>query len=113
MKRTLAIAFFMYAGSAFAQAYPSKPVRLVLPYPPGGGTDVIARPLAQKLSESLGQQVIVDNRGGAGGNIGMEFVAKAPPDGYTLLFALTAQYAVNPTLYPKLDRKSTRLNSSH
>ena len=102
MKRTLAIAFFMYAGSAFAQAYPSKPVRLVLPYPPGGGTDVIARPLAQKLSESLGQQVIVDNRGGAGGNIGMEFVAKAPPDGYTLLFALTAQYAVNPTLYPKL-----------
>ena len=102
MKRTFAIALFMYAGSAFAQAYPSKPVRLVLPYPPGGGTDVIARPLAQKLSESLGQQVIVDNRGGAGGNIGMEFVAKAPPDGYTLLFALTAQYAVNPTLYPKL-----------
>jgi tripartite-type tricarboxylate transporter receptor subunit TctC len=74
----------------------------VLPYPPGGGTDVIARPLAQKLTEQLGQQVIVDNRGGAGGNIGMEFVAKSPPDGYTLLFALTAQYAVNPSLYPKL-----------
>jgi tripartite-type tricarboxylate transporter receptor subunit TctC len=74
----------------------------VLPYPPGGGTDVIARPLAQKLTEQLGQQVIVDNRGGAGGNIGMEFVAKSPADGYTLLFALTAQYAVNPSLYPKL-----------
>ena len=85
-----------------AQSYPSKPIRLVLPYPPGGGTDVIARPLAQKLTEQLGQQVIVDNRGGAGGNIGMEFVAKGPADGYTLLFALTAQYAVNPSLYPKL-----------
>ena len=88
--------------NAFAQSYPVKPIRLVLPYPPGGGTDVIARPLAQKLTEQLGQQVIVDNRGGAGGNIGMEFVAKSPPDGYTLLFALTAQYAVNPSLYPKL-----------
>ncbi|MDB5812187.1 MAG: hypothetical protein JWN94_4309 [Betaproteobacteria bacterium] len=87
---------------SFAQNYPNKPIRLVLPYPPGGGTDVIARPLAQKLTEQLGQQVIVDNRGGANGNIGMEFVAKSPPDGYTLLFALTAQYAVNPTLYPKL-----------
>ena len=86
----------------FAQSYPVKPIRLVLPYPPGGGTDVIARPLAQKLTEQLGQQVIVDNRGGAGGNIGMEFVAKSPADGYTLLFALTAQYAVNPSLYPKL-----------
>ena len=85
-----------------AQSYPTKPIRLVLPYPPGGGTDVIARPLAQKLTEQLGQQVIVDNRGGAGGNIGMEFVAKSPADGYTLLFALTAQYAVNPSLYPKL-----------
>ena len=85
-----------------AQSYPSKPIRLVLPYPPGGGTDVIARPLAQKLTEQLGQQVMVDNRGGAGGNIGMEFVAKSPADGYTLLFALTAQYAVNLSLYPKL-----------
>src|SRR4051812_22937083 len=92
----------MISAPAFAQNYPGKPIRLVLPYPPGGGTDVIARPLAQKLTEQLGQQVIVDNRGGAGGNIGMEFVAKSPPDGYTLLFALTAQFAVNPTLYSKL-----------
>ena len=89
-------------ANAFAQSYPNKTIRLVLPYPPGGGTDVIARPLAQKLTENLGQQVIVDNRGGANGNIGMEFVAKSPPDGYTLLFALTAQFAVNPSLYPKL-----------
>jgi tripartite-type tricarboxylate transporter receptor subunit TctC len=90
------------AVNVSAQTYPNKPVRLVLPYPPGGGTDVIARPLAQKLTENLGQQVIVDNRGGANGNIGMEFVAKSPADGYTLLFALTAQYAINPSLYPKL-----------
>jgi tripartite-type tricarboxylate transporter receptor subunit TctC len=88
--------------TASAQTYPNKPIRLVLPYPPGGGTDVIARPLAQKLTENLGQQVIVDNRGGANGNIGMEFAAKSPADGYTLLFALTAQYAINPSLYPKL-----------
>ncbi len=90
------------AAHGYAQNYPGKPIRLVLPYPPGGGTDVIARPLAQKLSENLGQQVIVDNRGGANGNIGMEFVAKSPPDGYTLLFGLTWQYAVNPSLYGKV-----------
>jgi tripartite-type tricarboxylate transporter receptor subunit TctC len=82
--------------------YPVKPIRLVVPYPPGGGTDVIARPLAQKLTEFVGQQVVVDNRGGANGNIGMEFVAKSPPDGYTIVLALNAQYAVNPNLYPKL-----------
>ena len=97
-----ALIALVVANYAFAQSYPVKPIRLVLPYPPGGGTDVIARPLAQKLTEQLGQQVIVDNRCGAGGNIGMEFVAKSPADGYTLLFALTAQYAVNPSLYPKL-----------
>ena len=97
-----ALLALVVTSGAFAQNYPAKPLRLVLPYPPGGGTDVIARPLAQKLTENLGQQVIVDNRGGAGGNIGMELVAKSPPDGYTLLFAVTAQYAVNPSLYPKL-----------
>lgn len=85
-----------------AQAYPSRPIRLVLPYPPGGGSDTIARPLAQKLSESLGQQVVVENRGGASGNIGMEYAARAAPDGYTLVFALTAQLAVNPGLYARV-----------
>ena len=90
------------AGTALAQPYPSKPIRLVLPYPPGGGSDTIARPLAQKLSESFGQQVIVDNRGGAGGNVGMELAARAAPDGYTILLALTAQLAVNVSLYKKL-----------
>lgn len=84
------------------QFYPVKPIRLVLPYPPGGGTDIIARPLAQLISASMGQQMVVENRGGAGGNIGMDYVAKSSPDGYTLVFAITAQLAVNPSLYPKL-----------
>ncbi len=74
----------------------------MLPYPPGGGTDIIARPLAQRLSEQWKQQVVVDNRGGANGNIGMELVAKSPPDGHTLVLALTAQLAVNPALYERL-----------
>ena len=95
----------MFAGaSAFAsaQAYPTRPIRLVVPYPAGGGGDLLARPLAQSLTETLGQQVIVENRGGAGGNLGMELVAKSPPDGYTLVLGLTAQFAVNPSLYPKM-----------
>ncbi len=95
----------MLAGaSAFAsaQAYPTRPIRLVVPYPAGGGGDLLARPLAQSLTETLGQQVIVENRGGAGGNLGMELVAKSPPDGYTLVLGLTAQFAVNPSLYPKM-----------
>jgi tripartite-type tricarboxylate transporter receptor subunit TctC len=83
-------------------SFPSKPIRLILPYPPGGGSDIIARPLTQRLSETLRQQVIVDNRGGAGGNIGMEIAAKSPPDGHTIVLALTAQLAVNPALYQKL-----------
>jgi tripartite-type tricarboxylate transporter receptor subunit TctC len=92
----------LVGGAAIAQPYPTKPVRLVLPYPPGGGSDTIGRPLAQKMSEGLGQQVVVENRGGASGNIGMEYVARSAPDGYTLVFALTAQLAVNPALYQKL-----------
>jgi tripartite-type tricarboxylate transporter receptor subunit TctC len=90
------------AGPAIAQPYPHKPIRLVIPYPPGGGSDTIGRPLAQKLSEGLGQQVVVENRGGANGNIGMEAVARSAPDGYTLVFALSAQLAINPGLYRKL-----------
>ena len=86
-----------------AQTYPSKPIRLVVPYPPGGGSDIVARPLAQLVSASIGQQMVIDNRAGAGGNIGMEFVAKAPPEGYTLIWGITAQLAVNPSLYPKLN----------
>jgi tripartite-type tricarboxylate transporter receptor subunit TctC len=102
----LALAFLcvacVHVHAQSAAAFPGKPIRLVVPYPPGGGTDTIGRPLAHRLTENLKQQVIVDNRGGAGGNIGMELVAKSPPDGYTLVLALTAQLAVNPSLYKKL-----------
>lgn len=90
------------AVPAFAQGFPAKPIRLILPYPPGGGSDTIARPFARKMSENIGQQVIVDNRGGAGGNIGMEAAARSAPDGYTVVMGLTAQLAVNPGLYQKL-----------
>jgi tripartite-type tricarboxylate transporter receptor subunit TctC len=93
------------ASAAHAQtaaSFPSKPVRLIVPYPPGGGADTIVRPLAQRLGENLKQQVITDNRGGANGNIGMELAAKAPPDGHTIVFALTGQLAVNPALYKKV-----------
>mgnify|MGYP001573040734 FL=1 len=98
------VAVMLAGASAFAsaQAYPTRPIRLVVPYPAGGGGDLLARPLAQSLTETLGQQVIVENRGGAGGNLGMELVAKSPPDGYTLVLGLTAQFAVNPSLYPKM-----------
>ena len=91
------------ASDASAQeAYPAKPVRLVAPYPPGGSSDVMARVLAQKLSESLGKQVIVENRPGAAGNIGHEIVAKAPADGYTLLLTTKSQMVNNQYLYKKL-----------
>lgn len=84
------------------QAYPTKPVRLILPFPPGGGTDVVGRLLAQKLGQALGQQVIVDNRAGAGGRIGTELAAKSPPDGYTLLLATSSVMGTGPALYKKL-----------
>ena len=85
-----------------AAGFPAKPIRLIIPYPPGGGSDTISRPVVQRMGENLRQQVVVDNRGGASGNIGMEIAAKAPPDGHTIVFALTAQLAVNPALYAKL-----------
>src|ERR1700743_3443008 len=75
----------MLAGAARAETYPSRPVKIVVPFPPGGSNDIIARVLAQKLSERTGQQFFVENRGGAGGNIGAEAVASSNPDGYTLL----------------------------
>ena len=80
-------------------AYPIKPVRLVVPFPAGGGTDIQARLLAEKLAQRLGQQVVIDNRGGAAGNIGMEVVARAPADGYTLIIATVGTWAVNPHIY--------------
>jgi tripartite-type tricarboxylate transporter receptor subunit TctC len=87
--------------AAFAQPYPTKPIRLMVPFAPGGANDVVARIVAVRLSEALGQPVVVDNRGGAGGTIGADIVAKAPPDGHTLLIA-SMGLAVNAVLYPKL-----------
>ncbi len=98
------VAASLFAASlAFAQAaYPSKPIRMVVPFPPGGTTDILARAVAQKLTEAWSQQVIVDNRPGAGGNIGSDLVAKAPPDGYTLLMGTVGTHAINPSLYARM-----------
>jgi len=85
-------------AALFAQAYPTKPVTMIVPYPPGGATDIIGRVLAQKLSEGLGQQFVVDNRSGAGGNIGAQAVASAKPDGYTLLMGAMTSHSINATL---------------
>ncbi|MBA2962304.1 MULTISPECIES: Bug family tripartite tricarboxylate transporter substrate binding protein [Ramlibacter] len=90
------------AGHAGAQAYPNKPIRMVVPFPPGGGNDVIARIVAQKLGTRLGQTVVVDNRAGANGIVGLAAVKQAAPDGYTLGIAAAGPMAVNPSLYDKL-----------
>jgi len=93
------LALSLAAQPVAAQPYPTKPVRLIVPFPPGGVTDIVGRILAQRLGESLGQQVVVDNRGGAAGAIGAQAAAKSAPDGYTLLMA-TATHAINATLIP-------------
>ena len=89
-------------SAAQTPAYPTKPIRLVVPFPPGGATDIIARAVAQKLSETWGQSIVVDNRPGAGGNIGTELVAKAPRDGYTLEMGTVGTHAINASLYAKI-----------
>ena len=96
------LAAYLLAGSAWAQAYPNKPIRLVVPFPAGGPTDIVARPLAQLLGDELKQQVIIDNKGGAGGSIGADAVAKSSPDGYTLLMGTVGTNAINGSLYKKL-----------
>ena len=89
-------------ASAAADAYPAKPIRFVVAFPPGGGTDIIARSIAQKLAERLAQQVVVDNRPGAGGNIGTDIVAKSAPDGYTMLMGSAGPLAINASLFASM-----------
>lgn len=108
LARTLAAALaataLLASPTIYAQkpSYPAQPVTLVVPFPAGGPTDAMARVLAQKLGDRLGQQVVIDNRGGAGGGIAAEMVARAPADGYTLFFGTTGTMAINPSLYAKL-----------
>jgi tripartite-type tricarboxylate transporter receptor subunit TctC len=96
------LAALLASPSAWGQAFPTKPVRFVVPFAPGGSTDTLARALGQKLSDGLGQQVVIDNRTGANGNIGMEIVAKAPPDGHSIVLGYIANVAIGPSLYEKL-----------
>jgi tripartite-type tricarboxylate transporter receptor subunit TctC len=104
--KTIAVAFCACvaaaAGPVAAQAFPTKTVRLILPFPPGGPSDILGRAIAQKLTEQLGQQVIADNRAGAGGNLGLELTAKAPPDGHTLVLS-SPLISLSPLLYSKLN----------
>jgi len=106
MRKLLAL-LCLVSANAFAQAFPAKPIHIIVPYPPGGGTDVVARTVAPKMQEALGQPVVVENRAGAGGNIGTDFVAKAPADGYTLLVA-SASTAINTTLSKNVTWQATR-----
>src|SRR3954462_14500396 len=108
MKIAMLLGLLLQWGLALAQApaqpdfYPSKPVHLVLPFPPGGGTDILGRLIADKLSANLGQPVVAENRGGAGGNVGAEAAARSAPDGYTIVL-VAPSLAISPTLYTKLN----------
>ena len=99
---TSAVLAAALSGGAFAQAFPAKAVRIIVPFPPGGGVDIVARVVGPKLTEGWGQQVIVDNRAGASGMLGTEVAARAAPDGYTLLMGTMGNLAVNPHLFPKM-----------
>jgi tripartite-type tricarboxylate transporter receptor subunit TctC len=98
----LAAIFAYTTTSAHAQSYPTRPVRIIVPYPAGGTSDILARSIGQKLSESMGQPFVVENKPGANGNVGAEIVAKAAPDGYTLLLADIGSLAISPSVYPQL-----------
>ena len=98
----------MMSTSAFAQAWPSKPIRIVVPFPPGGGTDIIARETSQRVAASTGWTFVIDNKPGAGGNLGVDSVAKAPADGYTLVLGQTSNLAINPSLYAKMPYDSQK-----
>jgi tripartite-type tricarboxylate transporter receptor subunit TctC len=103
MKRILAALFAAaVASAAFAQAWPTKPIRFIVPYPPGGTSDILARTIGEKLGTALGQTIVVENKPGANGNVGADYVAKASPDGYTFLLADIGAIAISPSVYPSL-----------
>jgi tripartite-type tricarboxylate transporter receptor subunit TctC len=104
----VAVAAAAVALPAQAQTYPTKPVKLVVPFPPGGSLDIAGRLIAQKLSDAWGQSVVVENKPGAGGNIGADFVAKSPADGYTILLGALSTHAVNPSLYKTMPYDAAR-----
>lgn len=108
MKTLIIVAFVSIVTSLYAQTYPNKPIRFVVPYSAGGTSDIIARIIGQKLSERVGQQVVIDNRPGAGGNLGSDLVAKAMPEGYTILMGNVATHAINPSLYAKMPYDAVR-----
>ncbi len=97
------VAAVLFSAAAMAQSWPAKPIRVMVPFPPGGSTDIVARIMAQKLEKPLGQPLVVENRGGAGGTIGAAVGAKAAPDGYFLTFGSTSTHVVAPSVYPKLE----------
>jgi tripartite-type tricarboxylate transporter receptor subunit TctC len=107
LRSVLALAFGLsacvgmaaWASEAGAETYPSRPVKLIVPFPPGGPTDVQARIVAQEMSRILGQQIVIDNRGGAGGSIAAQAAATSAPDGYTMFFATGGTHGINPSLY--------------
>lgn len=102
LQSCLSAVLFMFAQLVHAQSFPERAIQLIVGFPPGGGVDIVARQLADKLSEALGQRVIVENKAGAAGNVAMEYVARAKPDGYTLLMGNLGMLSANPALYPKL-----------
>ena len=104
----LGLAAALIATAAIAQGYPNKPIKLVVPFPPGGGTDIMSRTVANKLTELNKWTVVVDNKPGAGGNIGVDSAAKSTPDGYTLVMGQTSNLAISPTLYTKLPYDSLK-----
>ena len=108
MKRLLAAILLLAAGAAMAQAWPSKPIKIVVPYPPGGTSDILARAISPGLQEALGVPIVVENKPGATGNLGADYVAKSPPDGYTLLLADIGSLAISPSVFSALPFEPVR-----
>src|SRR5437870_893973 len=99
MRNLLALMLVLFCASASAQSFPSKPIRIIVPFPPGGAVDILGRAIAQKLSEQTGQNAFVDNRPGGAGAVGAEAAAKSAPDGYTLFMGSTTTLSINPHLF--------------